>query len=1116
MRNNIKLIVSIASMLLLLSALAFGQGTKGSIGGTVKDQNQAVIPNATVKVDGQNVGFSRTYTTDAEGNFNALQIPVGNYKVTVSAGNFAAITRDVQVTIGDTTTQTFTLGVAGATGVVDVTAGDPATTIDTSEAKVQTTIGAAQIELLPKGTTFASLLRTATSTRPNEPLSGQYQINGASGAENSFIIDGQEVSNFRTGALNTANDIPFQSVQELQIKSSGFEAQYGGATGGVVNVVTKSGTNDYRGEFGVAFGSQKLNAGPRPILSNTFIGSTATVGGIGTATANSGAFVEYLGQKKDSGSNFFPTAAFGGKIIKDKLWFYGIYSPQYFESTRVTSYFAGYPGNGAGRNLVGPANYASSLPASVRNTNPVQQTTAKQINEYAFIRLDAAPTDKLRITGSFTWNPIVQKGLHLAGSTVIGTTPFADFGGSIGYLTGSDLTARQGGRQNANNVRIESVWTPTSNQIVGLRYSRGFLNEKLGSYFVPNSPRFRCRTVATAALATASGCVSGFQTNSNNFTITKDVSIRSTFDADYSYLLANFGGRHEFKGGFTYSKISNDVLDGYKNTGIVNLCYNTGFTLNSTCGGYSSPVNIATASVPPPGQTQIGIGFIQRFATSGAAFNTAYTFYAQDKWQPTSRLTLSLGVRLEKENLPAFNGQTTGLKFGFGEKVAPRFGASYGVTADGKTKVAAFYGWFYDRLKFELPRGSFGGDFFRRDIFPIFDGAAGYQNYTVATILGNYADPLGGQCPITQSAAYLTRCNSDFRTQSNVAGQGQVDPNLKAYRQSEFTVEFQRELMRNSIFSFRYIYRNVDHAIEDAGYTNTQGSEIYIIANPGEGLHKSTLTAFGYKNVLKPVRRYDAYEFEYNSRYWSKFSFGTSYTYSKLKGNYSGLASSDEGGRLSPGVNRFFDQPWVGYTAEGKPDNGPLATDRPHVFKYQGTYSFDWWNSKTNSTDFTVFGFAESGIPITPYVSVFGILIPYAARGSGGRTPVYSQTDFSVTHKYKFGRDNKYAVAFDVNVLNLLNEGTVLNVDNNRFQNAWYDLGTTSVVASGDYATATNILTTTGVKSFIDSETVNSATGCQAYSGSAAAGNFCTNTSYGFANSFQGGRTVRFGFRFVF
>jgi Carboxypeptidase regulatory-like domain/TonB-dependent Receptor Plug Domain len=1106
-------LVSVLALLLATTVIAFGQDTKGSVEGTVKDANGAVVPNATVEIKGVSLGFTRTATSNGEGVYVFSQIPVGIYKVSAVSTNLKSQSKEITVTLGNTSSVDIELAVTGATATVDIVATDNLA-VDTSEAKVQTNITAAQIENLPKGTTFSSLLRTTASTRP-EALAGGFQINGSSGAENSFVVDGQEVGNFRTGALNGNNDIPFQAVQEVQVKSSGFGAEFGGATGGVVSVVTKSGSNDYHGEMGAAFATQKLNAGPRPILANSFTGSTTLSGGIGASTSATGQFVEYFPQAKPGGNNFFPTVSLGGKIIKDKVWFYSVYSPQKFSVTQTTNFVAGYPGNGAGRNLISASNFASTLPDSVRNISPIQTSTAEQTNEFGLFKLDASPTNNLRFSGSYTWNPIIQKGLLQGSSTVIGTPGFADFGGSIGYLVGNGLASRQGGRQNSNNIKAEAVWTPNSNSVVTFRFSRGFLNEKLNSYFIPQAARIRCRTVS-AALAAQAGCVAGFQTNTNNFSIEKDASVRRTFDADFAFSVNDFVGRHDFKVGYQNSKISNDVKDGYKPYGVVNLCYSTTLTLNSSCGGYSSPVAITVAPVPPAGQTLIGVGWVQRFATQGAASNNAQTFFFQDKWQPISRLTLNLGLRTEKEDLPAFNGQTTNLKFGFGEKLAPRLGVAFDLTGDGKTKISAFYGWYFDRLKFELPRGSFGGDFFRRDIFPIYSGTAAYTNYTAASVIGNYADPIGGACPIAQVAGTLTRCNSDFRIPSNLpnSATGAVDPDLKAFRQSEVTFEFQRELVKNSVLTVRYLYRNVDHAIEDAGWISPSGSETYIIANPGEGLHAKQLKALGYSKSVKPERKYKAVQVEYNGRFSNKFDLNANYTWSSLYGNYSGLASSDEGGRLSPGVNRFFDLPWIGWTAAGKPDNGKLATDRPHVFKTSGTYSFDWLGSKVNKTSFTLFAFAQSGTPLTTFVSVLGLPIPESTRGNLGRTPRHTQADFSLTHKYKFGSDNKFALAFDLNVLNLFNQSTVLGRDTNKTNNAWYDLDVSVLSATGNYVEAANKVQNGGVRSFLDAELTNA--GCEAYGLGPGSGGFCLNQSYQKANSFQAPRSIRFGFRVIF
>src|SRR5690606_21290221 len=154
----------------------------------------------------------------------------------------------------------------------------------------------------------------------------------------------------------------------------------------------------------------------------------------------------------------------------------------------------------------------------------------------------------------------------------------------------------------------------------------------------------------------------------------------------------------------------------------------------------------------------------------------------------------------------------------------------------------------------------------------------------------------------------------------------------------------------------------------------------------------------------------------------SNYFFNMNYTYSRLRGNYSGLANSDEAGRSDPGVNRNFDLPMIGFTAAGGSDYGPLATDRPHVFNAYGGYVHDW--SSTNSTEFSAFQTFQSGTPMSTTID-FIVPIFFDGRGDRGRTPMFSQTDFSVTHKYRFGRDNRYTVQANLNIINLWNQDTV-------------------------------------------------------------------------------------------
>ncbi|MGZ5436709.1 MAG: hypothetical protein ACXW3F_11675, partial [Pyrinomonadaceae bacterium] len=162
--------------------------------------------------------------------------------------------------------------------------------------------------------------------------------------------------------------------------------------------------------------------------------------------------------------------------------------------------------------------------------------------------------------------------------------------------------------------------------------------------------------------------------------------------------------------------------------------------------------------------------------------------------------------------------------------------------------------------------------------------------------------------------------------------------------------------------------------------------------------------------------------------------FNANYTISRLYGNYSGLASSDEphlvNGRLSPGVSRAFDLPFIGFTAKGEKDNGRLQTDRPHVFNIFGAYIFDWKGNRTHSTEISGFQTITSGQPQTTTIYGASTVTPqiFLGRGDLGRSPVYSQTDLSLTHRYRFGGENRFTMAFDFNVLNLFDQATVTGI----------------------------------------------------------------------------------------
>ena len=1112
MKTNFRFVISTLTLVLALAFTAFAQRTTGDIEGVVTDPSGAVVPNVTVTVvsaqstgggSEANVtsGFRRTVQTDSNGFFRVQQVPPGSYLITTAAisGFGEGRVPNARVSVDNTTRADISLAAAGATAQVDISA-DDAPPIDTGGSKVQTNITSQRIELLPKGVDFTTVLKTVPGTR-SEANSGGFSVDGASGSENAFYIDGQEVTNFRTGTLNGNNAIPTQFVQEVQVKSSGFEAEFGGATGGVISVVTKGGSNDWRGEFGTQFSTPKLNGNPRPALFR-FTSVTPNV-------------AEYITPAKAQGTNFFPTANLSGPIIKDRLWFFGSYTPQYFVTNANTQFL-------------------TNRPAATRTFQTSQEFRFKRTFEYAFARLDASPTDNLRLTGTYTWNPIVDEGANPYGTLALGQfstagqfanqippcglftnssigTPVPTSSGVRGRLCGTELTDRQGGRQNSNNITGQAVWTPTSKLVISGRVSRGFLNEKLASYFVPDTIRTVCQNGGSAAIG---ACPSG-QVDPVNSQVVKDVSIRTNFEADASYLVSNFGGRHEFKGGYQRFKITNDVERGYRDVGRADFYY--GFAIDDLAPVDPTCIGPCVRGLDQDGNTiitnrdpnVIGAGEIIRFGTIGKGSNLNQSLYIQDRWQPFSRLTLNLGVRFEKEDLPSFNGLAPPINFGWTDKISPRLGFAYDLTGDGKTKVFAFFGQFYDRLKFELPRGSFGGDFFRIDFFEIFAGQGDFRSYTLPRVLGNYSDAPGGSCPRTGFiGSGISRCQQDFRIASNDPNAdiytGAVDPNLKPFRQTEFTGGIERQLSNDFVLKGRYTFKNVDQAIEDAGILNAQGSEAYIIGNPGSGLHLELLEDLGYERSTKPQRRYDAVEVQLDKRLSNNFYFNANYTWSRLYGNYSGLASSDEAGRTSPGVNRFFDLPFIGFTAAGEKDNGLLATDRPHVFNAYGAYIFDWMGSKSNSTEFSAFTTVQSGTPVTSTINFITTTI-LERRGDLGRTPKFTQTDFAVSHKYRFGRDDRFTLAADLNILNLFNQDAVVGYftqsSNAQFTLFPSDFGFINPDDTEDYVGAINAYTNgellDDIKTYL-------------------AGSNRTDPRYKQPNAYQAPRSVRFGFRLLF
>jgi len=1010
-----------AALLVFSSSVAMAQENTGSVTGTVKDSAGAAVPGAKVTLSGSGLVRSLDATSDKEGNFTFPKVPSGIYSVTVTQTGFKTTkNEDVAVVLGQASNVDIALSAGAVTESVTISAGSD--TIDVTSSKAATSITEKFVDNTPRGRQFHSLLVVAPGVRP-EPKSGSFgvggfQINGASGSENTFVVDGVDVSDVRRGALRGNDSLPFEFVREVQVKTAGFEAEYTGTMGGVVNVVSRSGSDEFHGDAWLQMNGAALNSAPRGFWQRTALDPTKN---------------EFFRQREDEYRTFFPGFTFGGPLIKQRLNFFTGYTADLDRRERTVPFLVG-----------------------------TRTTTQRIVSHRGVARVDYAPTQKLQINTSYFWNPVKQTG-QLTGVDPRVAPPATDFSIRGGYVPASNYTA-------------SATYTANSHLIFEARYGYKYLNDKNGAY--GNSPApflvWSRPSVASSAtlditnIPTAFRQASGFTNVANTFTVQRDITTRHNVYLNVNYMNNIFGQRHSFKGGYALNRLNNDVFDNFTN-GRFNIFWGEAISRGSVQGvrgtyGYYV--------------WQDGV----RHNAQVSSRNQGY--YAQDSWQIAKRVTLNLGIRIENEFLPPYTKVVNGNKvpnpisFGWGDKVAPLLGGAWDVFGNGKTKISASYGQYFDLMKYELARGSFGGDYWHDHYYRLNDPDLSKLS------LANPAALAGGTARVLEV---------DNRTVP-INAQGQldgIDPDIKPMSSRQYSVALDHEIKPGMVFNVRYTRNRLVRGIEDIGVLDAQENEVYTIGNPGFGQTdaKKFVTAKGVPLTPKAVRNYDGVEFRLDGRFsegmLKRLNYNASYTYSRLWGNWGGLANSDENGRSDPNVSRAFDLSVGNFDANGQNVYGLLATDRPHTFKLFLNYSQPW--GKSGETLFSVNQIAFSGTPLTSQVT-FIVPVFFAGRGDLGRTPALTQTDFLIAHTINLSERVK--MKFDANVTNLFNQAAVNNVDPSLNRN-----GNLALTEAAFYNGGWNANTL-----------LNPVTGAAP----------AKNVNYGFATGYQGIRDVRLGMRIQF